>query len=546
MKKFLFFLLLFAQPLFAQKLQKGFVFINNRQFDKANDFFKKAYDNKIEPFALYYGWAKVYSDSLSPFFSAETALKYAKYSLKYLSVEDKPESFFIKNYHFDFNDVEVLFNYSLVEVLNNVDKIDVISKLIKSGVSGTYEREILEEKAFSLAVNENSVSSYSDFIELYPRSKYLNSAIDYYLKKWFDTVFTMISTGEGFSMFRQRYRDSPIARYCADNEEFINLKNLAFASDNRFCPQLCYLIENSSSLNLDKDKILEKFIVENFKSSNIKLPSNDIISDNVKSDNSELYSDFIIFKPGSILKRSSIETQKAKSKSISSGKDFIFSVYGDNPYALKDFNRGRSAIADFYKNDSLCDVDWNYFADSLNKIDFNDYRFKNAIAFLQNSNPVSFYEDQSNTVGYNVFNRIAGAEIINNFGVYNPVFQHFENNPVPESALIFKSRDHISSYKNPETGYFSYFFVSTVGDSLVCGAYSLEPMIINSSFGGYKIVNIPLNQNNNYVVKRSNCFGLVFYKRKWSALYYLVHVDDNNYMVAKKYKKQSEIDDLMK
>ena len=198
-------------------------------------------------------------------------------------------------------------------------------------------------------------------------------------------------------------------------------------------PRLYGIINNSDSLNLNKDKILQYYI-NNF----CKQETQPKTSESEK--NEFKINKFVTreteIEIGSRLYRKHNPPQKIRQKSTPSGKDFVLTTYGDNKYAMNDFNRGRRAIAFFYQHYYDTDIDWDYFSDQLANIDFDAPRFKAAIARLQNDFPKAFYPDNTNSVGNNVFTRICGAEIINNFGVYDPVFEQFENKKVRQVLLL--------------------------------------------------------------------------------------------------------------
>jgi hypothetical protein len=305
--------------------------------------------------------------------------------------------------------------------------------------------------------------------------------------------------------------------------------------DYQLAPELNAIIDISDSLQLNKDEIMQYYIV------NYCLQENQPKPEAPKKTEPKI-KQFVIRETeipvGAKLLTRLAPTQRIRPKSTPSGKDFVLETYGDNPYAIKDFNRGRRAIAYYYMTYFDTDIDWEYFADTLEKIDFDDERFKAAIARLQEDYPRAFYPDQSNSVGNNVFTRICGAEIINNFGVYNPVFEQFEGQQIPGTDFRFKGSEHFSTYRNTKVGKNTYYFVATTPESVVRGAYAL---VADSTVSkGYRLLNIPPDGNKLRLYK-SNCPGLIFYERKWCQLYYLTeqkYGDSSIWIVRKKYKKE--------
>lgn len=528
------------QTLYAQKLKKGFKYISTNDYAKAFDFFSNTKDKKIELVATYYALSKIYSDSQSPYFKADQALVCINNALKHNKTEKVSEDFIKKHYGFDYIDIDVQYNYALLLIINNVDKIETITRLFRMGINGEYERKLLEEKAYKCALQENTTIAYSRFLDFFKDSKFVNQAKENYIKAWFKKadkfVINRSKEDANFSTFKIRYPESNITKYCQTEEDYIRIRNKAVISkDYQLDPMLCDIIVNSDSLKLHKDDILDYYI-SNFCQQEVK--------PEVKAKPEFRLNNFTPrekeIEIGAIISTKTKTTQKVKPKSTLSGKDFVMSTYGDNPYAIRDFNRGRRAIAFYYTNYFNTDIDWQYFADSLEKVDFNDPRFKAAIARLQNDFPYAFYPDNSNSVGNNVFTRICGAEIINNFGVTDPVFKQFENHKIPNSDMVFKSTEHYSSFLNPITRRYNYYFVATTSDSIVYGAYALVPEMDSTVFKGYKLFNIP-SVNNRLRIFKSNSPGLVFFERQWRNLYYLVEQKRGNssiWIVKKKYKRE--------
>ena len=522
------------QPLFAQKLEKGFKYIADKDYTKAMDFFTNAKDKNKELFVIYFALSKIYSDSESPYFKAEQALLSIKKAIAHNKIEKISEELTKKHYNFDFTDVEVQYNYALLLVINNVDKIETITRLFRMGLNNDYEHEILEEKAYKCALQENTTIAYSRFIDYFKDSKFVNQAKENYIKSWFEKADSYI-LNDNYGTFKIRFPESNITKNCETEDDYVRLRNQAVTSkDYQLDPILNEIIANADSLNLRKDDILLYYITNYCKKElkpAVKVKPEFRLNNFTPRDK--------VIEIGTIISTRSKTTQKVKPKSTLSGKNFVMSTYGDNPYAINDFNRGRRAIAFYYTHYFNTDIDWKYFADSLDKVDFDDPRFKAAIARLQTDFPQAFYEDNSNSVGNNVFTRICGAEIINNFGVTSPIFKQFENKQIPNSNLIFKSAEHITSFLNPKNHKYQYYFVATTPDSVVYGAYALIPEFDSLTFVGYKLLNInPVN--NKFHIFRSNSPGLVFYERKWRNLYYLVEQKKGNssiWIVKKKYKK---------
>ncbi len=532
-----------GQTVSAQKLGKGFRLIANKDYEKAMEFFMDAKQKKIEQFATYYALSTIYGDQYSPYFKADQALLCIKNAQKHLKNEKVPEDFIKKQYGFDYQDVEVQYNMALFLVLNNIDKIEAITQLFRMGINGDYERDILEEKAYKCALQENTTISFSRFLEFYKDSKFAVQAKENYIRCWFEKtdnfLATMTGPNGGFKGFTIRYPESFFAKNCKTEAEYQKIKEMSVVSkDYQLTPALYEVIQMSDTLNLTKDDILPYYIAN--------IDSQGRLTTNQFNKNNEFKVNN--FRPreldiaiGTKLFKTNKPTQVAKPKSTPSGKDFVMETYGDNPYAIKDFNRGRRAIAFYYTQYFDTDIDWAYFADTLEKIDFDDPRFKAAIARLQEDFPRAFFHDKTNSVGNNVFTRICGAEIVNNFGISDPsIFEPFEGERIPGSNMTFKSIEHYSSFRNPRSGRFFYYFISTTADSLVRGAYVLVPQMDSTVFIGYKVVNI-LPDNNMLTIFRSNCPGLVFYERKWRDLYYLVEEkkgNSSNWVVKKKYKRE--------
>ncbi|MBP5369833.1 MAG: hypothetical protein J6Z01_15420 [Bacteroidales bacterium] len=523
------------QPLFAQKLGKGFKYLEDNDYAKAMEYFSNAKNKGTELFATYYALSKLYSDSQSPYFKAEQALVTIKRAIAHKKTEKISEESIKKHYNFDFTDVDIQYNYALLLVLNNVDKIETITRLFKTGLNNDYEHEILEEKAYKCALQENTTVAYSRFLDFFKDSKFVNQAKENYIKAWFEKADSYV-LAKNFRTFKIRFPESNITKNCETEDDYIRLRNQAVISkDYQLDPILSEIVANSDSLNLRKDDILQYYIT-NF----CKKESKTVVKVKPEFRLNNFTPREKDIEIGAIIATRSKTTQKAKPKSTLSGKDFVMRTYGDNRYAINDFNRGRRAIAFYYTHYFNTDIDWEYFADSLDKVDFDDPRFKAAIARLQTDFPQAFYEDNSNSVGNNVFTRICGAEIINNFGVTSPIFKQFENKKIPNSNLTFKSTEHFSSFLNPKTHKYQYYFVATTPDSVVYGAYALTPEFDSLTFKGYKLLNInPVN--NRFRIFRSNSPGLVFYERKWRNLYYLVEQKKGNssiWVVKKKYKRE--------
>ncbi len=528
------------QTLNAQKLEKGFKYIADSEYVKAMDFFVDAQDKKIELSATYYALSKLYGDKESPYFSADKSLMCIKNAKKQQKIDKTSEDIAVKYYNFDSDDIYIQYNYALYLVLNYIDKIETITNLFRMGLNDDYERGILEEKAFKCALYENTTLSYSRFLEFYKDSKYATQAKENYIKAWFIKADSYIidqpnSVG-GFNKFRTLYPESEITKNCRTVEEYVRMRNQAVTSkDYDLDTRLYGVITNADSLNLHKDNILQYFISNFCKQ---ETPSKTTETEKPEFKINKFITRETEIEIGSRLYRQNVPTQKIRQKSTPSGKDFVLETYGDNRYAMNDFNRGRRAIAFFYRHYFDTDIDWDYFAAPLEKVDFDDPRFKAAIARLQKDFPKAFYPDNTNSVGNNVFTRICGAEIINNFGVYDPVFEQFENQQIPGTAFRFKSSEHYSSFRNTNKGRNTYYFVTTTPDSLVRGAYAL----VADSTGnkGYRLLNIAPD-GNKLKLYRSNCPGLIFYERKWCQLYYLEEQkngDSSIWIVRKKYKRE--------
>ena len=529
------------QTVDAQKLEKGFKYIADSEYVKAMDFFLDAQDKKIEQGAAYYGLSKIYGDKESPYFSADKSLMCIKNAKKQQKIDKTSEETAIKYYNYDSDDIDIQYNYALYLVLNYIDKIETITNLFRMGLNDDYERGILEEKAFKCALYEHTTLSYSRFLEFYKDSKYATQAKENYIKAWFEKADSYIidqpnSVG-GFKKFRALFPESEITKNCKTVEEYVRIRNLAVTSkDYDLDPRLYGVISNSDSLNLNKDNILQYFISNFCREETQPKPTETTEKPEFKIN--KFVTRETEIEIGSHLYRQNAPTQKIRRKSTPSGKDFVLATYGDNRYAMNDFNRGRRAIAFFYRHYFETDIDWNYFAAPLEKVDFDDPRFKAAIARLQTDFPKAFYPDNTNSVGNNVFTRICGAEIINNFGVYDPVFEQFEGQQIPGSDFRFKSSEHFSTYRNTKVGKNTYYFVATTPESVVRGAYAL---VADSTVSkGYRLLNIPPDGNKLKLYK-SNCPGLIFYERKWCQLYYLTeqkYGDSSIWIVRKKYKKE--------
>ena len=119
------------QPLFAQKLGKGFKYLEDNDYAKAMEYFSNAKNKGTELFATYYALSKLYSDSQSPYCKAEQALVTIKRAIAHKKTEKISEESIKKHYNFDFTDVDIQYNYALLLVLNNVDKIETITRLSK-------------------------------------------------------------------------------------------------------------------------------------------------------------------------------------------------------------------------------------------------------------------------------------------------------------------------------------------------------------------------------------------------------------------------------
>lgn len=545
-----------AQALYAQKLGRGFKLLEDKEYNKAMAFFTEAKDQKSELFAVNYALSKIYADKESPYFAPDKAMLCIKNAQKHQKVEKPSEETIKKSYKFDFKDVEVQYNFALYTVLNNINKIDAITKLFRMGINSDYERGILEEKAYKCALNENTTVSYSRFLEFYKGSKYAPYAKENYIKQWFAKADGYILNPEkkdGMVSFKALYPASHITKHCQTPEDYIELKNKVISGkDSQLAPELYSIIDISDSLNMDKDDILECFIV------NYCLPEEQKIlypkwnlSAKPKEETQAKVNpsvDLKILSPTEInielgvkLFKKNKTVQKAKPKSTPSGKAFVMETYGDNPYAMKDFDRGRHAIAFYYKHYFDTDIDWDYFADTLEKVDFDDTTFKAAVARLQTDFPNSFYQDHSNSVGNNVFTRICGAELVNNFGISSPIFARFENRKIPDTDMTFKSAEHYSTFRHPRSKRLYYYFVATTADSLVYGAYMLAPEIDTAgTLVGHKLVNLPPS-NNKITILKSNSPGLVFFERNWRDLYYLEEEKRGNsttWVVKKKYKRE--------
>ena len=526
------------QVVFAQKLVKGFKYLTLGQYEKAMEVFEKAESKKTELFAVNYAFSKIYSDESSQYFSPDQALLCIKAAKKYQKNYKYSEQTTKVMYDFDFTDVEVQYNYALYVVLNKVDKIETITQLFRKGVNNEYERGILEEKAFKCALTENTTISYSRFLEYYPNSKFANVAKTIYIQKWFETADNCILKSpdqkNGFRIFVTRYPENRFSKNCNGPNDYKIIRKRALLNNNyQLSPELSEIIEQSDSLNLDKDEILQYFIDNFCRAKSVVAPK-----ENVKPEfkiNNFSVRDMNIGLGAKLFVKER-HGQQPRPKSTPSGMDFVLKTYGDNPYAMRDFDRGRRAIAFYYQNYFNNDVDWDYFADSLNKIDFNDSRFKAAIATLQKDFPNAFYADQANSVGNNVFMRICGAEIINNFGVSSSIFEQFEGCKVPGTDFIFKSNDLFSSFLNRKTGKYTYYFVATDRDSIVCGAYGLFPEIVKDTLMSYKLLNIN-SINGKFNILKSNSPGLVFFERDWAKLYYLVE-QNSIWIVKRKYRRE--------
>ena len=546
-----------AQTLYAQKLGKGFKLLDDKEYVKAMAFFTDAKDKKIELFAVNYAMSVIQSDRESPYFAPDKAMLSIKNAQKYQKVEKPSEETIKKSYKFDFKDVEIQYNYALYSVLNNIDKIEPITRLFRSGINSDYERGILEEKAFKCALNENNTVSYSRFLEFYKDSKYAPLAKENYIKQWFvkadSYILDQTQKSKGLVSFKALFPESHISKHCETTEDYIALKNkVIIGKDLQLAPELYSIIDISDSLLMDKDDILECFIInycipEDQQTPDLKWKFTPKAKADSKAQES-LMDKLRVFSPTEIaieigvkLFKTNKTVQKAKPKSTPSGKEFVLETYGDNPYAMKDFNRGRHAIAFYYKHYFDTDIDWDYFADTLDKVDFDDTTFKAAVARLQDDYPNAFYHDQSNSVGNNVFTRICGAEIVNNFGISSPIFEQFENHKIPGTNMTFKSTEHYSTFRHPRSKRFYYYFVATDKDSLVYGAYMLAPETDSTGkLTGHRLVNIP-PENNKLIILKSNSPGLVFYERKWRDLYYLEEEPRGNstiWVVRKKYKRE--------
>ena len=156
--------------LYAGKIEKGFIALNEFNYFKAKDLFEKTLKKSVAPAS--YGLATIYSRSDNPFYSLDSAYNFIlKAEFSYGALSEKKKVHY-KEFNFDYNAI-----------------LDVRAK-----ISSAF---------YVLAKNENSIQSYTTFIHIHP---------------WANEIFEAINTRDSLAFeLAKKENTSNAFRYFLDN-----------------------------------------------------------------------------------------------------------------------------------------------------------------------------------------------------------------------------------------------------------------------------------------------------------------------------------------
>ncbi|MFT4660702.1 MAG: hypothetical protein ACI8XB_000970 [Patiriisocius sp.] len=224
----IFFIILASISVDAQKLEKGFKALSEKDFFKSKRIFTKSMYGY--PTTGAYGLSLMYYEQQNPFFSLDSALKFIVFADSAFAMADKKE---IKMIEYFSLSKEVLYNHRLkiatkaYQLLPADADIKVYQKFIKTF---SYADEYVlavnrrDSIAFSRAREENTYDAFRDFIINYPGSILRLKADSLYAKSFFKT-----KVGDGdVSAYKQFVMDFPASPYIEEayDQIFLNVSAL--------------------------------------------------------------------------------------------------------------------------------------------------------------------------------------------------------------------------------------------------------------------------------------------------------------------------------
>ncbi|MEY3236859.1 MAG: hypothetical protein RI883_960, partial [Bacteroidota bacterium] len=155
---------------YAGKIDKGFEALKEYNYFKAKDLFEKSLKKSVSPAS--YGLASIYSRNDNPFYSLDSAFNFILKSESTYGVISEKKKVHYKEFNFDYN--------SILE--------------LRAKISSAF---------YSIAKNENSVSSFTNFINLHP---------------WANEIFEATNTRDSLAYDLAKKTNSSVAF-----QEFLNL-----------------------------------------------------------------------------------------------------------------------------------------------------------------------------------------------------------------------------------------------------------------------------------------------------------------------------------
>lgn len=236
MKKitFLFFLIISQQITIAQKIEKAFQLIEEKQFDDAIEIINKNLDKEKNIIEGKYALALIYSNSDYSKFNSSRAYSNIKYVNKKFDklVQDTKQQL---NDDFNINQktIDELINKTSkfdFELVKNENDIETYNSFIDIYSETDFAKEAIvlrDELAFSEAENINTLQSFRTFCYQYPDSHLYEEAKLNYENIWKQICYNYYHEGEisSIAKFEELYPDYPFY-----NDSLENIKKNAITA----------------------------------------------------------------------------------------------------------------------------------------------------------------------------------------------------------------------------------------------------------------------------------------------------------------------------
>ena len=224
----LFFIILGSTSVDAQKLEKGFKALSEKDFFKSKRIFTKSMYGY--PTTGAYGLSLMYFEQKNPFFSLDSALKFIVFADSAYAMADKKEMRMIEHFALSknvFSKHRSKIATSAYELLPSDAGIKEYQKFINTfSYSDEYVLAVnrRDSVAFAIAREKNTYDAFRDFIINYPGSTLRLEADSLYAKSFFQKK---VGDGE-VSAYKQFVKDFPASPYIEDayDQIFLNVSAL--------------------------------------------------------------------------------------------------------------------------------------------------------------------------------------------------------------------------------------------------------------------------------------------------------------------------------